>query len=98
MAMSEREMGMIIEALDQLKRGQGELFAVVNSIRASGCAKAPEHESLSARIYKNDERIRALENDRQKVVGAIATVGVLGGTIGAFLMWVGKLILGKGNV
>jgi hypothetical protein len=93
MMATEREIGMILESLDTLKDGQKALFAIVNEIRSAGCAKAPEHTTLSDRISRVDSRLTTLEMDKQRVVGMAVVLMVVSSAVTGLLIWLGKIVL-----
>jgi len=66
-----------------------EVRTDVKGIVANGCSKAATHESAND---DHEKRIRDLENDRNKAVGAGA---VLGGIVGAALTALGEFLMHK---
>jgi hypothetical protein len=76
-------------AKDDIDRIYEELRIIrgkLEDMLVHGCAKAPQHEDLEARV-------RVLEAVRQKQVGFLAAASLAGSAVTALAIWAGKIII-----
>lgn len=71
--MSDDTIRMICDRLDRIEKK-------IDGISLNGCSKASQHAD-------QEIRLRSLELDRAKALGAIATISLIIGMVGG---WIGK--------
>jgi hypothetical protein len=87
MARLETKVEAVVGKVDSIE-------GKVDTMQSRGCARYPEHVENKTAIQDQEGRLRTLESDKNKILGAAAA---LGATVGGAASWFVGIFTEKGG-